>query len=74
MTASSLMQRVEILTERYVHKKITPESFRAIFAYHWLQEHPGDYQQLAGLLWMEIPSVKIRFDPEYRSEGRLRAR
>jgi integrase len=44
MSALSLMQRVGILTERYVQKKITPGAFRAIFAYHWLQQHPGDYE------------------------------
>jgi hypothetical protein len=70
MSALALMQRVGILTERYVQKKITPEAFRAIFAYHWLQQHPGDYERLAGILWIEIPSVKKRYDPKYSSGRR----
>jgi len=63
----SFMQRIGILTERYLQKKTTPEAFRAIFAYHWLDQHPGDYERLAGILWMEISSVKSRFDPKYRN-------
>jgi hypothetical protein len=70
MSQLSFMQRIGILTERYLQKKITPEAFRAIFAYHWLDQHPGDYERLAGILWMEIPSVKSRFDPKYRNRYR----
>lgn len=72
MTAISLMQRVGILTERYLQKKVTPEAFRAIFGYHWLDEHPGDYQGVAGILWIHPASAKSRFDPNYRS-GRQRS-
>jgi hypothetical protein len=67
MSVWSLMQRVGILTERYIQKKITPEAFRAIFAYDWLDKNPGEHEWLAGFLWMETPSVKKRYDPEYRS-------
>jgi hypothetical protein len=67
MSGSALMQRVGIITERYLQKKITPEAMRAIFAYHWLDAHPGDYERLAGILWMEIPSAKRRFDSAYKS-------
>jgi hypothetical protein len=66
MSALSLMQRVGLLTERYIQKKITPEAFRAI-AYDWLDKNPGEYEWLAGFLLMETPSVKKRYDPEYRS-------
>jgi hypothetical protein len=70
MTALSLMQRIGILTERYLQKKVTPEAFRAIYAYHWLDEHPGDYQGVAGILWIDPASAKSRFDPNYRSGRR----
>jgi integrase len=72
MSPLSLMQRVGILTERYIQKKVTPEAFRAIYAYWWLDKRPGDYDVLGGILWMEAASVKSRFDPKYRS-GRRRS-
>jgi len=66
MGTLALLQRVGILTERYLHRKVTPTAFRAIFAYNWLQQKPRDYATLGGILWMDSPSVKIRFDPQYR--------
>jgi hypothetical protein len=68
----ALVQRVGILTERYLQRKVTPTAVRAIFAYNWLQQKPRDYAALGGILWMDSPSVKIRFDPQYR-RGRRHA-
>jgi hypothetical protein len=72
MSASTLIQRVGILTERYIQKKITPTAFRATFGYQWLDSHPGDYDGLSGILWMDPVSARSRFDPNYRG-GRRRS-
>lgn len=47
-------------------RRVTPTACRAIFAHHWLRKYPGDYENLAAILWMAIPSVRKVHDPDWR--------
>jgi len=57
LTGRSLCAALDAL----LHKPVTPRACRSIFAYYWLEKHPNDFENLAPILWMTIPSVLMQY-------------
>ena len=47
-----------------MQKRFAPKAFRGIFAHYWLTEYPDDFENLAEILWMSIPSVYAMYGEE----------
>ena len=60
ITAAQLVLVVSTLTQRHGGRRVTPHSYRHIFAFAWLKEHPKDYLTLSKILWHSNVSTTIR--------------
>lgn len=72
ISTESLRETVENLTLRRGHRRVTPIAFRGIFAHYWLNKYPEDYENLAQVLWMSIPSAYRTYDEEQKGEENWR--
>jgi hypothetical protein len=60
ITAAQLVLVVSTLTQRHGGRRVTPHSYRHIFAFAWLKEHPKDYLTLSKILWHSNVNTTIR--------------
>lgn len=74
MDYAQLIMAVGRLTRRFAgkRKRVTPTSIRDSFAHYWLARHHRGYVDLANILWIELPSVLQRYDPDYRKPQHLK--
>ncbi|MGA7524628.1 MAG: hypothetical protein WBW84_19415 [Acidobacteriaceae bacterium] len=68
MTASEFIKLVRNLTS-HLGRRVTPTAVRRIFAYAWLRDNPGKYEELARILWIDIDTAKRRYGRGIYSTG-----
>ena len=61
ITGKIMRARVLNLTRQFGGKAVVPGSIRESFSDYWLELFPEDFQSLADVLWMELPSVLQKY-------------
>jgi len=61
ITCKLMRARVLNLTQHFGGKAVVPGSIRESFSDYWLESCPDDFQSLADVLWMELPSVLRKY-------------
>ncbi|MFP5234317.1 MAG: hypothetical protein ACLGSD_00320 [Acidobacteriota bacterium] len=71
-SSDRLSALIQDLTEHYVGERVPGSSFRDIYAYWWLLNHPGvnGYVSLARILWISDHACRLRYDKAYRDAYR----
>lgn len=57
---------------RYAGRRITPTAIRSSFAYYFREKHPERDAVLANIQWVQYPTIKMRYDEEFRKQRRAR--
>lgn len=63
-----LHSKIEDLTLKRAKRRITPSAFRSIFAHYWLEVRPDDYENIAQVLWVSIPSAQEQYNENWSRE------
>jgi hypothetical protein len=76
LTQLRFSAHVERITNQFFGRPLTPTSIRSSFEDYWLVEHPGDYEGLSNIFWVEYDSIRHRLDPDWKptKQRRITAR
>lgn len=44
--------------EKYLGVRVKPSTFQKVFLFDWLTEYPGEIENIAAILWMNVASVE----------------
>jgi hypothetical protein len=58
LTERTLFDLVMSITLRYAGARVSPQTFRDIWAYNFLEHFPEDYDALAPHLWQQVSSTR----------------
>jgi hypothetical protein len=72
LSPSNLGNRVSGVVWRYIKKRASPTSIRSSFAYYWRDKYPNKDAVLAKIQWIDYPTIKMRYDEEYRKQRAAR--
>ncbi len=72
LTATNLGTLTSCTVWRYLEKRVTPTSIRSSFAYYWRAKYPDKDAVLANIQWVDYPTIKLRYDEDYRKQRAAR--
>jgi hypothetical protein len=72
MSCSSLGNLVSYRVWHYARKRATPTSIRSSFAHYFRAKYPHKDAVLAKMQWLDYPTIKLRYDEEFRKQRAAR--
>lgn len=57
---------------QYIGKRVTITAIRSSFAYYWRERHPNKDALLAQIQWVDFPTIKMRYDEQFRIQRAAR--
>ncbi|MGA7159111.1 MAG: hypothetical protein WBY53_19855 [Acidobacteriaceae bacterium] len=67
-----LHEIVAKLSQRFAKKRITITAMRSSFAHYYRERNPNKDAVLANIQWVQYPTIKLRYDEEYRKQRKAR--